>query len=509
MRKTICILILITLYSCSDKISPYFESNNYLNENNTVINDSLKFYHTSYGDVNFIKDKSLLKKHLQTNKVPFDNVLVYGKTYIDPIYEYYILTDAKKDYQDKKYFKKDTLIGNRKFTFIGIPKDKSNPSEDFKVLSSNIVSGENYNKKLPSIYDIISSNKLSNQFLKGLTEFTNFPSYTDQEKWNKLQLQLTYASFLGQNTVYNELIQKWHSNKVNDTIATVIKQKSVDGFENVKVEILKKVQDENLVMFNENHFYPNHRILVTRLLSELKKSGFQYLALETLDQKMDSILNNGGRLDMETGFYTREQHFAELIRTAQLLGFQFVTYENFDKLKERELGEAENLYNATFAKDPNAKVLVLAGISHITEQPDPNGKKWMAMLFKEKYGINPISFSQTDLNSYRLLTQSVLLLESTILDKKYHTTDYKIINNLPFKDETGDFSYKNTYPQSVQATLYIDEEIKNPKDYSKKVPFRCYLLQKNETFYATLSNSKMRLIVFDEAGKILENKTVN
>jgi hypothetical protein len=509
MKKTVCILFLIALYSCSNKISPYFESNTYINENNSVINDSLKFSHESYGDVNFIKSKPVLKKHLKTNKLPFDNVLIYGKTYIDPIYEYYILTDSKKDYKNKNYFQKDTLIGNHKFTFIGITKSKWNPSEDFKVLSSNIVSGENYNKKLPSIFDVITSNKLSNQFLKGLTEFNNYPSYTEQEKWNKLQMRLTYASFLGQNNVYNELIQHWGSNKINDTIATLIERNAINGFENVKKEILEKAKDEKIVMFNENHFYPNHRILLTRLLPELKKSGFGYLALETLDTKKDSILNNGGKLDMETGFYTREQHFAELIRTAQSLGFQFVTYENFDKSKDRELGEAENLYNATFAKDPNAKVIVLAGISHITEQPDSNGKKWMAMQFKEKYGINPLTLSQTDLNSYRALTQSVTLLESTILSKKHHSTDYKIINNLPFKEENGNFSYKNTHSKSVQATLYLEEELKKPTDYSKKVPFRCHLLQKNETFYATLSNPKMRLIIFDETGKVLENKIVN
>jgi len=509
MRKTIILIILITIYGCSDKISPYFESNTYINENSSVINDSLKFSHKSYGDVNFIKTKSVLKKHLKTNKVPFDNVLLYGKTYIDPIYEYYILTDSKKNYKNKTYFQKDTLISNHTFTFIGIPLDKSNPSEDFKALSSNLVLGENYAEKLPSIYDIIESNKASNQFLKGLTEFNNFPSYTNQEKSSKLQMQLTYASFLGQNNVYNELIQRWSPNKTNDTIASVIKQKGINGLKNVKQEILEKAKNEKLVMFNENHFYPNHRILLTHLLPELKKSGYRYFALETLDEKKDSILNNGGKLDMETGFYTREQYFAELIRTAQSLGFQFVAYENHDKSKDREIGQADNLYNSTFAKDSNAKVIVLAGISHITEQPDSNGKKWMAQIFKEKYRIDPLTFSQTHLNSYRKVTDSVTLLKNGSLDRKWESTDYNIINNLNFKDEKGNFSYKNSEYKQVQLTLYYDNEFSKPSDYRKKVPFRCFLLEKNETFSVTLPDEKIRMILFDEEGKVVENKTVN
>lgn len=509
MRKTISLILLIALYGCSDKISPYFESNMYINENSSVINDSLKFSHKSYGDVTFIKSKSALKKHLKTNKVPFDHVLLYGKTYIDPIYEYYILTDSKKTFKSKNHFQKDTLIGNHTFTFIGIPLDNSNPSLDFKVLSSNLILGKNYAEKLPSVFDIIDSNKSSNQFLKGLTEFNNFPSYTKQEKWNKLQMQLTYASFLGQNTIYDELIQQWNPNKTNDTIASVIKSQATEGLEKVKREILEKAKNEKLVMFNENHFYPNHRILLTKLLPELKKSGFRYFALETLDEKQDSILNQGGKLDMETGFYTREQYFAELIRTAQSLGFQFVAYENYDKLKDREMGQANNLYNSTFTKDSDAKVIVLAGISHITEQPDANGKKWMAQLFKEKYNIDPLTFSQTHLNANRKATESVALLKNGSLNKKYEATDYNIINNLNFKDGKGNFSYKNSNYKPVQFTLYYENEFKKPNDYLKKVPFRCALLDKNESFSTTLPNEKIRMIVFDEEGKVLENKTVN
>ncbi|UOK42260.1 MULTISPECIES: hypothetical protein [Flavobacterium] len=510
MKKLSLFIVIILLNSCTSKISPYFESNKYINENNSVINDNLQFSHESYGDVNFIKDKPALKKHLKTVKIPFDNILLYGKTWIDPIYEYYILVDSKKTLKkNDHYFQKDTLINNHKFTFIGISLDKYNPANDFSMLSKKIVSGNDYTKKLPSLFDIIRSNKSSNQFLKGLTEFNNYPSYTKAENWNKLQMQLTFASFLGQNNTYNKLIKQWSPNKTNDTIAALIKQKYINGLRNVEREILEIAKDEKIIMFNENHFYPNHRILVTQLLPELKKTGFSYIALETLAEKQDSILNNGGKLDMESGFYTREQHYAELIRTAQALGFHFVTYENFDKAKDRETGQAENLYNATFARDNNARVVVLAGISHIMEEPDSKDKKWMAAIFKEKFGINPITFSQTDLNSYSNLTESITLLKSVDLDKKYQTTDYKIINSLSFKENKGNFSYKNNHSKNVQATLYFDEELLKSTDYSKKVPYRCYLLEKNETFSVTLSNSKIRLMVFDEDGKILENKIVN
>ena len=46
-----------------------------------------------------------------------------------------------------------------------------------------------------------------------------------------------------------------------------------------------------------------------------------------------------------------------------------MAYENTDPDKDREEGEAENLYRGTFAADPSAKVFVFAGGSHIMERP--------------------------------------------------------------------------------------------------------------------------------------------
>lgn len=66
-----------------------------------------------------------------------------------------------------------------------------------------------------------------------------------------------------------------------------------------------------------------------------------------------------------------------------------MAYESMDKTKDREVGEAENLFNKTIAIDPNAKIFVIAGISHILEKPTSDGKKWMAAVFKEKYNIDP------------------------------------------------------------------------------------------------------------------------
>lgn len=90
----------------------------------------------------------------------------------------------------------------------------------------------------------------------------------------------------------------------------------------------------------------------------------------------------------KSGFYTSEQNYSNIIRKAKELGYEFIAYENTDHTKNREIGQAENLYNKTFKIDPESKVLVLAGIDHILEKPTSRGKEWMATIFKNTYNID-------------------------------------------------------------------------------------------------------------------------
>jgi len=333
--------------------------------------------------------------------------------------------------------------------------------------------------------------------------------YDKSEEYFKLQMQLTYSSFLGASKDYHEFLKKWENNyKLDSTVCQIIDSISVQGFNKTRELILKEAQNQKLVMFNENHFYPNHRLLLSRLLQDFKKLGFNYLALETLVQ--DSALNSGSAITLNNGFYTREQNYSELIRKAQALGFKFVAYENYDEEKERKLGEAENLYNQTFKKDSLAKVVVLAGISHIFKSPDNQKKKWMASILKEKYGIDPLTFDQTSLNPYNKTVNDIAIIKSADLKSKYYnTTDWQIINNLPLIESSGNFEYKNEFKTAVQLALFLESDLNNQKLINDKVPFRSFLLQKGETFYTRIPSQDYRFIIFDKNGAMLKNEIIN
>ncbi|MEI2421091.1 hypothetical protein V6O07_12530, partial [Arthrospira platensis SPKY2] len=108
--------------------------------------------------------------------------------------------------------------------------------------------------------------------------------------------------------------------------------------------IIEKAKNHRIIMINENHYYPNHRLLVTELLPKLKEIGYTHLALEALGKSQDSILNLPNSYPtLNSGFYTSEQNFANLIRKAKELNFKFVAYENHYENKNREFTQAENL----------------------------------------------------------------------------------------------------------------------------------------------------------------------
>lgn len=525
MKYLLGVLSLFLFMGCAHhQISPYFKYNDYKSDFYThVFNDSLKLYMRSFGDVDITTKKRALHKQLRKETHNFDHVLIYGKTFIDPYYEYYLLVDSENKWtkDERISFRRDTVISGKRLTFIGISLDDSNPKKDFESIYRTLSGGAQYRKALAlhkerltarqkgnlmTINSVLSNSYKTNTYLKSYKNIVKAETFEKEEEGVKLQMQLTYASFMGQNDLYNQLLKKWEIGDVNDTVVTTILDEGENGLKNIQQGFSKKLENQRLVMFNENHFYPNHRVLVAELLPELKKAGFNYLALEALSLKSDKPLNKGKDVSLSTGFYTREQNFVELIRKAQSLGIQLVAYENEDGKKNREEGEAENLFKKTFAKDKNAKVIVLAGIAHIYEKPDSRNKKWMACIFKENYKINPLTFSQTTLNRYNNLVEEVKLIKSKRFHlKRCQTTDYQIINNISFRKSSGSFSYTNKHKFPVQVAVFKE----NVKNFKLSVPVRSFLLRSNETYFTDIDLKTIRLVIYDDKGAELENRIIN
>ncbi len=369
------------------------------------------------------------------------------------------------------------------------------------------------NQKWNSVLDLYNDYQKSNQFYSMYKVLESYPNNANED-WLKLQLQLTVASCLRNNKEYGKLLNEYESRVIiNDTILNNINKNVVSDSLAIN-KIVETAKNHQVVMVNENHFYPNHRILATDLLAKLRNIGYTYLALETLAETQDSLLNlEGAYPTLETGYYTREQNYGNLLREAKKLGYKFVAYENTDKTKDREVGEAENLFNKTIAIDPKAKVFVIAGISHILEKPTISGKKWMAAVFKEKYDIDPLTISQTQLSIYRktLAGKYNLVEKSNFNDHGLNSVDFHILNNMEYPSYWDSiFPYKSKHTAAVQIALFYSSELKTDSDFQKAIPYFTALIEKEENVTLPFNkDDEIYLVVYDEKGKVIEDKMIN
>ena len=173
-------------------------------------------------------------------------------------------------------------------------------------------------------------------------------------------------------------------------------------------------RNRRAVFINESHARPRTRAAIYTLLNALHEEGYNYLGIEGLTVKpsdpsktcsnaslADADLISRGYPIRGTGFYLREPIFGEIIREAIRLKFKLVAYEDSDigdnTIEGREQKQAKNLA-CIFKSDPRAKLLVIAGFSHIAKSKNhhaPNGL--MAARFMKITGINPLSIDTTTL----------------------------------------------------------------------------------------------------------------
>jgi len=169
----------------------------------------------------------------------------------------------------------------------------------------------------------------------------------------------------------------WHEEPAADTIARLAK-------------------DQRAVFFNEAHNAAITRTLTVEMLPRLKALGYTHFAAETL-YETDKNLASRGYPNEDSGFYTQEPVYAEMVRTALKLGFTVVAYEAASDAvgDAREREQARNLYNRVFKDNPDARVVVNAGYAHIVESGKYLGGASMAQHFRKIAHIDPLTIEQT------------------------------------------------------------------------------------------------------------------
>lgn len=213
--------------------------------------------------------------------------------------------------------------------------------------------------------------------------------------------------------------------------------------------IAAAAQAHRIVMLNEAHHKPAHRVFTRSLLKALYDKGYAYIGLETLANINDSIklkFGDGQSLQqrgyplnsMLSGIYTSEPQMSNLIREAIAIGYTVFAYEQTGA--EREQKQAEQIAEI-LAADPTAKIVIHCGWYHLLEQ-EHKGKRWMASYLKAYTGLDPLTIYQD------ILVERYASQESPF---------YQLIQSddvLVFKNEEGAFYNGFSDNQFFDILLY-------------------------------------------------------
>ncbi len=230
-------------------------------------------------------------------------------------------------------------------------------------------------------------------------------AYTASDEWREVFFDMmAYAnSYVGN---YSKAIIYEDKNQPKGKLEE-IKSSELDDYRPKKaLDVIAAAADrERVIMINELHHVPMHRAFAARMLPILYKKGFRYLAVEAVAET-DTQLNERGYPIYDTGGYTDEPIFGDMLRTALKLGFKIVPYEHRTQIKcvppadnpyfcqnERERGQAQNIYERILREQPAAKIFVYAGGGHIQESRDQHFSP-MATHFKDISGVNPFTVDQ-------------------------------------------------------------------------------------------------------------------
>ncbi|MCV9930049.1 hypothetical protein OIU83_20480 [Flavobacterium sp. LS1R49] len=437
------VLILISCSSAKKDMLEY----NYFNEK-YFYNDSLKVGIDFDKDAEFIGVNNLkrrqVKQLLGKDKVSLENLFLvaeYKRRGFSIYFFFKNINGANNNFSSSEILN-DSLSGTVLFK-----KQKGKRSIIGLIKSIGIVKNDHF-IKVDEVDTLLKRISIDSFNVKKLSYFSIYKNYFSDNHPNdlyaheklskaplkdvgknsvKFQLLSTVNSFMSNNKVYDSLINKYEKNRKNEFdlfVRSIFNKHNVYENDSVFDKMSQIAKENSIIILNEDHYYPKHRIFALEILDVLKKNGYKYLSMEAFNEDKGSDYVPS----YKNGIYTSEPYFAHFIRKAKSLGFVIQGHESYKDNVDRELDQARNIMKI-FEKDPNAKIFVYVGHSHI--EKGNISKKWMAEYFKELTGVNPVTINQVAIcadNDRELMLIPRSYFENNANVKS--SADYFLINNI-------------------------------------------------------------------------------
>ena len=485
------LVVLLLFISCGSKKSK-LSDRNYFNRN-YFYNDSLKVgidfdKNIQFREASLGKEKELKQVLKNNNNIASKDLFLVADAKENGIEMYFFYQNAQPlsaNFKNAKILVSDTI--NNTFLFekqkgkrkvLGLVKTSTSIGNSSKFVADllNTIAIDSLNAKKMSYVSIFIKNfpGINPNPLFASKKLKTAPLKSELGNDEKFQFLSTVNASMSNNRLYDSLIvdyEKERKQNFNSVIADLSSKEDVYKDNAVFGKIAEIAKEKQVIMLNEDHYYPKHRLFAMELLETLKANGYHYLSLEGFNSESSEKESTP---NYKNGIYTDEPYFAHFIRKAIALGFIVLGHENFEKGVDRELGQAKNIVKI-LEKNPSAKIFVYVGHSHIEKTDDKD--KWMAEYFKELSGINPITINQTvicaDTKQDLTLIPRKYLTDTT---KVKSSADYFLVNNLKP-------SLKIIYPNAefkkaiVKGSKFSD--YKNKEVLVEIIDFKEYAYMKN------------------------------
>lgn len=322
-----------------------------------------------------------------------------------------------------------------------------------------------------------------------------------------LQASSTFYATVGKQNCAKQTY--WDSKKINPD-SVIFFNKDLTDYKKLLVE----TQSRQVVMINENHSFPEHRVFTTSLLVDFYNQGYRYLALEDL-VNTDESLNSREHILESDGFYIKEIMFGEMIRVAKTIGFQLIPYDNndeYDFSKRDSLGAKE--LKKVFKKNPKGKMIIHCGFGHIDKSI-----KSLAYYIQSETGINPFTISQVSTKPIAIREhKNPMILENEDFPNLFNIrSDVQIIHPIyNFKDRRPEYLFNNFRIKKsfslnhLRLDYPVIIEVYNNEVFEGTVPVDRLIID-SKTFEINLSilKGEQILIIKNASNKIIHKELIS
>ncbi len=154
--------------------------------------------------------------------------------------------------------------------------------------------------------------------------------------------------------------------------------------------ILKRAAEHQVLLINEGHHLPNHRVFTASLLLELWNLGYRRIGFEAIIDDL-ATMHQEGYPTYGLGTYTEEPQFGELIREALTIGYKIFGYDSDDLYDEdREIYQAKTIASV-ITDNPDEKTIIHCGFGHLYENPN---NRLMGYQLGQLTNLDPLTVNQ-------------------------------------------------------------------------------------------------------------------